>query len=106
MTAAPSANDEADDHSGRHPDALYKTEEEIAALIGLGVDKWRDIAHVLEKSGLPRRDPLFGKRRYWPAVRAFLDRRYGLGVAHPLVPDGKENFGQTSRRRSALTQNL
>ncbi|WP_313901206.1 hypothetical protein [Methylobacterium sp. J-048] len=34
---------------------------------------WPGLAVVLERSGLPRVDVMFGGR-YWPAVRAFLDR--------------------------------
>lgn len=43
---------------------------------------WPGIAQALERSGLPPVDPQFGGR-YWPAVKAFLDRynRTG-GPAH------------------------
>jgi hypothetical protein len=72
---------------------LYKTDTEIAELVGVGEKKWRANARVLEKSGLPAGDPLFAGRRYWPAVKAFLDRRNGLGAnSSSLQPDGEENF--------------
>ena len=75
-------------------DALYLTESETAKRLGKSLSEWRGIAIVLERDGLPPVDPLFGAR-YWPAVRAFFDRRYHLTTvsnAGPSVPDGKENF--------------
>ena len=72
---------------------LYRTEEEIAAAVGVGDDKWRGAVKTLEQQGLPKRDPLFCNRRYWPAVRAFLDRRHGLSTDFPFPqPDGKEKW--------------
>lgn len=50
------------------------------------------MAVVLEREGLPTVDPLFG-RRYWPALKAYLDRRAGISTAGVgVVPDGKENW--------------
>ena len=46
---------------------LYKSEREIAARIGVGVKTWHAVAHVLERSGLTVKEPLFCRRRYWPA---------------------------------------
>ncbi len=71
---------------------LYVDDKEIAALLGLKVSEWRANAMILERRGLPAGDPLFSGRRYWPAVKAFLDRRYGLEAPSPLKPDGVENF--------------
>jgi hypothetical protein len=34
------------------------------------------------KSGFPPKIKMWGNRRYWPAVLAYLDRLYGLG---PIV---------------------
>jgi hypothetical protein len=77
----------------RRADALYKTEAEIAAMVGLGPAEWQRVAAELERQGLPLRDPLFLHRRYWPAVKAFLDRRHGLlHDAVPAAADGRENW--------------
>lgn len=74
-------------------DALYLTDQEIAVRLGIATGLWRKNAAVLESSGLPRGDPLFGGRRYWPAVRRFLDVRAGLGGASPApLPDGQEHW--------------
>lgn len=76
------------------PSCLYPDEQEIARAV-LPPDKvrsWDGIAAVLERRGFPQIDPLFGGR-YWPAVRAFLDRRHGLTDATPAAsPDGEENW--------------
>lgn len=83
--------------------ALYKPEAEIARLVGMTTDEWEATATVLERSGLPQRDPLFGERRYWPAVRAFLDRRAGLmqDARISLSPDGEEDHHyELSRKRA------
>lgn len=66
--------------SRKGADHLYLTDELIAGKLGVSVEKWRANAKALEQSGLPLRDPLFCNRRYWPAVRAFLDRRNGIGA--------------------------
>lgn len=74
---------------------LFVSDAQLAAVLGIGEDKARTIFRTLERDGFPARDPIFG-RRYFPAVRAFLDRRAGLGVHSaplPLAPDGPENWG-------------
>lgn len=85
---------------------LYPTEAEIASeLLGPNrLSEWRGLAPILERKGLPVVDPIFG-RRYWPAVKAYLDRRAGLAnVAVPSVADGEENWpcnNEGSRRRAS-----
>ena len=70
---------------------LYLSEAEVAAHVGLSLEDWKAAASALEKQGLPRPDPIFGNRRYLPAVRAFLDRRYGLRQQSlPSDPDGED----------------
>ncbi len=93
-------------------DKLFVTEAECAERVGLDTDDFKSIVSTLEKSGFPLPDPLFKNRRYWPAVRAWLDRRYGLngadihgpypldevepwklkGASGPQALDGKENW--------------
>jgi hypothetical protein len=86
----------------RLPECLFLTEGEIALRLGLSAIKWQSIASALEKSGLPKADPLFGNRRYFPAVIAFLDRRAGLSHdASSLVLDGEENWNGNHGRSRA-----
>ncbi|MER9596671.1 MULTISPECIES: hypothetical protein [unclassified Mesorhizobium] len=73
---------------------LYLSEATIAQRV-LGAKskvQWAAVAAVWEREGLPRVDPITGYR-YWPAVRAFLDRRHGLHQSHlPTSVDGVENW--------------
>ena len=75
------------------PSNLYPTEQELArCILGKKEKQWSSIVPTLEKEGLPRVDPLFGGR-FWPAVRAFLDRRHGLLKGHiPATADGHESW--------------
>jgi len=72
-------------------DAIFLTDKEIAARLGMGVDKWKNISRVLEREGLPKQDVLFDSRRCWPAVLEFLQRRAG-GVGNDTTLS-KENGG-------------
>lgn len=75
------------------PSCLYPDEKELARVVlGPRAAIWPGVAGVWEKAGLPRIDPLTGGR-YWPAVQAFLDRRYSLDVPGSAVAaaDGVEN---------------
>lgn len=83
-------------------DGLFLAESDIALRLGLPTVEWQAVAAALEKAGLPKPDPLFCHRRYWPAVRAFLDRRAGLlQDASPLVVDGEENWNGNHGRSRA-----
>jgi hypothetical protein len=80
---------------------LFITDGEIAKRVGLSFAEWVMIAGALEKSGLPLPDPLFKNRRYWPAVRLYLDRRAGIRQDNsPLVRDGEENWNGRYGRKS------
>jgi hypothetical protein len=67
---------------------LYLTDEQIARRLGQKPAEWKATASVLQKThaGFPRPNPLFGDRRYWPAVVAFLDRLEGLAARLPEPP--------------------
>jgi hypothetical protein len=46
----------------------------------------------MDKS-FPQKDPFFGGKRYWPAVRAWFRTRYGVKEGKPpAAVDGEENF--------------
>jgi hypothetical protein len=70
---------------------LFVTEAEIARRLGQTQREWAATAEVLERHGLPRRDPLIGGR-YWPAIVAFFNRRYGVSNVEVSQPDGGENL--------------
>jgi hypothetical protein len=72
---------------------LYVTDEQIREKLAIPRDSWpRVIAAFLSDPTFPARDPIVG-RRYWPAVRAWLDYRHGIGSAHLSASDGEENWG-------------
>ncbi|NMN58020.1 hypothetical protein FHT36_001922 [Xanthobacter sp. SG618] len=66
---------------------LFADEADIArAVLGPGrVAEWRAMAVVLEREGLPRVDPMMG-RRCWPAVREWFTKRPAPARATPLPP--------------------
>ena len=71
--------------------ALFLTEAQLAERMGLTTEVLATALPALTKAGFPMPDPLFGKRRYWPACEAFLDRRYGLakssGQGNPALDE-------------------
>jgi hypothetical protein len=70
---------------------LYANEAETARRLGISQDRWRAARRVLEPQGLPKRDSLFN-RRFWPAVEAFFNRRYGLETSDTSPEVWKENL--------------
>lgn len=76
-------------------DVLMLTDAECAKRIGLDTDDFKSALPTLERSGFPVKDPLFNQRRYWPAVQAWLDRRYGLAPSSNqsnTALDGEEKW--------------
>ncbi|MGO4668772.1 hypothetical protein [Bosea sp. 2RAB26] len=86
------------------PSCLFPDEKELGHLL-LGKDRahmWPAIAKAEEKAGLPRVSLQYGGR-YFPAVRQFFDRRYGVHDEEMPFEDerAKENWERapTPRRR-------
>lgn len=77
-------------------DALFVTEAQCAERLGLSLDQFKTAIIAASKAGFPQPDPLFGNRRYWPAVRVWLDRRYGMSDERGMLSipalDGKESW--------------
>ncbi|MFB0691948.1 winged helix-turn-helix domain-containing protein [Agrobacterium pusense] len=77
-------------------DALFVTEAQCAERLGLSLDQYNTALIAAGKAGFPQPDPLFADRRYWPAVRVWLDRRYGIGEERGMLSipalDGKEKW--------------
>lgn len=68
------------------PAGLYVTDAELIRRIGVPEKIARQAIHALDRnprSGFPQKSALFGKRRYWPAVKAYFDRTNGLKVTVP-----------------------
>ena len=65
----------------REKDKLYLTDAELIRRLGVPERTLRPLLLALEsKYGFPRKSAFFGDRRYWPAVKAWLDRHEGLPV--------------------------
>lgn len=80
--------------------ADFLTDDELIRRLGLSEKDGRVAIAALDKNQrFPRKEALFGGRRYWPAVKAFLDARYGLMIAAPAHPDGEEHH-ETENRTS------
>jgi hypothetical protein len=64
----------------REKDKLWVLDSEIIRRLGVPEKKAREAIRMLEaKSGFPRKQKLWGDRRYWPAVKAYMDKQYGGG---------------------------
>lgn len=79
---------------------LFMTDAEIAKEIGQKTDEFKATAVMLERKGFPMPDPLFNNRRYWPAVKAFFDRRYNMqpiSIASNSAHDGETRWKKTTQ---------
>lgn len=80
------------------PLPLYPSEERIVEELygdaaGVMMKSWRETALILERNKLPKKDPLFGNRRYWPAVERWLKAYNGISSdLGAQAPDGEEHF--------------
>lgn len=63
--------------------SLYVTDAELIRRLGVPERTARAALRHLDKqgSGFPKKQKLFGDRRYWPAVRAWFDRNSGATVS-------------------------
>lgn len=62
-------------------DTLFITDAEVIRRMGVPEKIARDAIRMLDAnpvSGFPKKQKLWGGRRYWPAVKAYLDRAAGL----------------------------
>lgn len=74
---------------------LFVSDTELQRRLGVGPKTGRIAVQTLELSGFPPKQPPIGNKRYWPAVRFFLDRYYGLIDGRAAVP------AATDRRRAS-----
>jgi hypothetical protein len=81
MTASPAIVPEAEPQETRR-DTLWVTDAELIRRMGVPEKIARAALREFDarRSGFPQKQALFGGRRYWPAVRAYLDRYYGLNI--------------------------
>ncbi len=64
-------------------EVLFVSDTEMFRRIGISEKIGRIAVRELEKRLVfPPKDPLFGNKRYWPAVKGFLDARSGSQRYH------------------------
>ena len=67
-------------------ETLYITDAELIRRMGVPEKVAREAIKALDKnraSGFPKKNELWGGRRYWPAVKSWLDRANGLTMEQP-----------------------
>lgn len=66
-------------------DKLWLTDAELIRRMGVPEKTAYEAIRMLDaqRSGFPRKEKLWGDRRYWPAVKAYFDRQYGGTLAQP-----------------------
>lgn len=85
----------------------FLTDKEICEALNLPHEPGRLALAMLDQQRgraghpFPAKDPLFGNKRYYPAVRAWLANRYGIATLSPHQPDGPENLNVSKDRRGA-----
>lgn len=63
----------------REQDTLWVTDAELIRRIGVPEKKAREALRMADtKPGFPKKQKLWGDRRYWPAVKQYFDTQYGL----------------------------
>jgi len=59
-------------------ETLWVTDAELIRRMGVPEKTARETLRLLDrKNGFPKKEKLWGDRRYWPAVKAYFDRLYG-----------------------------
>ena len=62
----------------REKDKLFLTDAELIRRLGVPENLARPALEVFTHTcGFPQKQKQFGGRRYWPAVKAWLDKNYG-----------------------------
>lgn len=61
-------------------ETLFVTDAELIRRLGVPEKKARRLIQTLDqkKAGFPQKQKLWGDRRYWPDVKAYLDATCGL----------------------------
>lgn len=69
----------------RKREALWIDDAELIRRMGVPEKIARETLRLLDSkpSGFPRKQPLYGNRRYFKAVEAYFDRHYGVKVDAP-----------------------
>jgi hypothetical protein len=63
----------------REKNRLWLTDAELIRRMGVPEKRAREVLRMLDAKGssFPKKQQLWGGRRYWPAVKAYFDKEYG-----------------------------
>lgn len=66
----------------REKDKLWVKDSELIRKLGVPEKVGYETLRMLDAkgAGFPKKQKLWGDRRYWPAVKAYFDRQYGVKV--------------------------
>lgn len=85
-------------------DALYVDDAQLIKRLNLpkNFDPFT-FRYLQDKSGFPKPEAEFGNKRYFPAVIAWLDHKYGLGDRRPYFvnrePEEWEKYRSSRKKR-------
>lgn len=85
------AHNSREDNRHRQEPTLWVTDAELIRRLGVPEKIARDLLHMFDhdpSKGFPQKKKLYGNRRYWPAVKAYLDATNGLKID---VPRGRNS---------------
>lgn len=73
---------------------LWVTDEELILVMGMPVQKGRDMLEMYDKQpklGFPQKQGIAGGRRYLPAVKAYFDTANGVRMAASPIPFARQS---------------
>jgi hypothetical protein len=71
---------------------LYVSDDELPGIVGVDKEALGVAIRMLDanpRSGFPKKDPLFGNKRYWPKVKAWFEDYNRNNRLNPQVQDRK-----------------
>lgn len=86
---------------------MWVTDAEMIRRMGAPEKITREVIRMLDRdqrSGFPRKQKLWGDRRYWPAVRSYLDKRYGVGFTNDAARVAPESRTRDRLPRPSFTE--
>lgn len=66
---------------------LFVNDTELIERLGVPEKEAREALRMLDndaRSGFPKKQKLWGDRRYWPAIEAYFERTQSVNLAPPL----------------------
>lgn len=95
-TIVPDEAPEHEQHSRKKRGGLFVTDAELIERLNVPEKIARQAIEALDRngsSGFPKKSQLWGGRRYWPAIQAYLDRTNGLNIGTSSPPLRRDRYG-------------